>query len=78
MSPWVYGGEAKDSTATAWLTLVKAVEGQEGLKVVEVDNGNTQYYLRAETPSKVPPGGVDDLEFIMSPKVSGWMGGWVG
>jgi len=69
MSPWVYGGAAAD-TPSAWLSLVRAVEAQEGVKVVEIDNGSKQYYLRAEVGSKVPlpPGGIDDIEFLMSPK----------
>lgn len=67
MSPWVFNGAGED-VPTAWLSLVRAVEAQEGLKVVEIDNGSKQYYLRAEAPSKVPPGGVDDLEFLLSPK----------
>jgi uncharacterized protein (DUF1499 family) len=42
------------------------VEKQEGVTIVEIDNG--KHYLRAEAPSKVPPGSIDDLEFSMVPK----------
>ena len=50
----------------AFLQLVKAVESEGSLKIVEIDND--QHYLRAEAPSKV--GSVDDLEIILTPEDS--------
>lgn len=35
---------------------------------MEIDNES--HYLRAEAPSKVPPGSVDDLEFLLAPEDS--------
>lgn len=57
-----------NSAQAAWLSLVKAVEGSEDLQVIETDNN--QYYLRAQGKSKVPPGGYDDLEFLLVPQES--------
>lgn len=50
----------------AFLQLVKAVESEGSLKIVEIDN--EQHYLRAEAPSKV--GSCDDLEIILAPEDS--------
>lgn len=55
------------SARVAWVDLIRALQGMEstGVKVVEIDNDN--YYVRAEAPSKVPPNGIDDLEFVFLP-----------
>ena len=35
----------------------------KGANLVEIDTD--RYYVRAEYPAKVPPGSVDDVEFIL-------------
>lgn len=42
------------------------MENEGSLKIVDIDN--QRHYLRAEGPSKVPPGSVDDVEFLVTPK----------
>lgn len=62
-SPWVYNTQDVNE---AFLQVVKAVESEGSMKVVEIDNN--KHYVRAEGPSKVPPGAIDDVEFLLTPK----------
>lgn len=52
------------SVNEAFLQLLKAVECEGSLKIVETDT--EKHYLRAEAPSKVPPGSIDDVEFLLT------------
>lgn len=61
--PWVpdKGSSAEANMTRAWEFLVKAVEEQEGLQIVE--KNDEDYYLHATADSVIPPGGTDDVEF---------------
>ncbi|KAF6002207.1 hypothetical protein F1559_002550 [Cyanidiococcus yangmingshanensis] len=60
--PWSYAKATADP-GEAWSSLEAAVRAEPGLEVQKVQ----KYYLYATGPSVFPPGGVDDIEFLMRP-----------
>ncbi|CAM9671510.1 unnamed protein product [Choristocarpus tenellus] len=63
-SPWDYSKATTDADK-AFSSLVATIEDLSDVTLREI-NTNSRY-LRAEFPSKVPPDGVDDVEFLVKP-----------
>ena len=61
--PWSYASAPRlaGRADEAWTLLLAALERDASLTLVEVDPATR--YARAVAPSRVPPGGVDDVEF---------------
>jgi len=65
--PWSYVSKS-NSARQAWIALLELAKYDTlglGLKLVEADADN--FYLHATSPSKIPPGSFDDLEFLFKP-----------
>ncbi|CAN0153853.1 unnamed protein product [Ectocarpus sp. 4 AP-2014] len=64
-SPWEYAMRTDDAD-TAFASLVHAVErlSEATMKIVDREG----HYILAEFPSKVPPGSVDSVEFLVKPE----------
>jgi len=62
-APWSYA-TVTDSPREAWSALEAAVRAEPGVAVREVDG----FYLHATAPSVFPPGGEDDIEFLLRPE----------
>jgi len=58
--PWT---SSTSDAPRAWTSVVAAVEDQPDLKIVVREDD--KFYLRATAKSKVPPGGTDDVEFLV-------------
>ncbi|KAG8459377.1 hypothetical protein KFE25_013013 [Diacronema lutheri] len=67
--PWSFKSAATDDSISerdvrvSWRLLNDAIASTPGLTIVESDDA--ALYLRAESPSSVPPTSVDDLEFAL-------------
>ncbi|CAM9542089.1 unnamed protein product [Scytosiphon promiscuus] len=63
-SPWEYSRQTEDADR-AFGSLVRAVEGtsEATMKTIDVN----RRYILAQFPSKVPPGSVDSVEFLVKP-----------
>eukprot|EP00752_Nemacystus_decipiens_P006957 g6243.t1 len=64
-SPWEYSRQTSDADR-AFASLVRAVEDTSEVTVKTIDAKG--YYILAEFPSKVPPGSVDSVEFLVKPE----------
>ena len=60
--PWSIG---ERSIEDVWKKLTASVDSNKLLKLVEINDEN--HYIRAEAKSAVPPTGIDDIEFLLSP-----------
>jgi uncharacterized protein (DUF1499 family) len=60
--PWSYA-KATTDPSEAWSSLEAAIRAEPGLELQVVQG----LYLRATAPSVFPPGGVDDIEFLLRP-----------
>jgi len=65
IAPWDYTVTTNDAGA-AWKLLKGTIGDDPSLKIVDVDDA--ALYLRAEGTSKIPKGGVDDVEFLFVPE----------
>ncbi|CAM9663126.1 unnamed protein product [Laminaria digitata] len=63
-SPWEYARQTGDADR-AFASLVRAVESASDATMKTVDTKG--HYLLAQFPSKVPPGSVDSVEFLVKP-----------
>lgn len=61
-SPWEYAPQTHDADR-AFASLVRTVEDTAGATMKTIDTKT--HYLLAQFPSKVPPGGVDFVEFLV-------------
>ncbi|CAM9816625.1 unnamed protein product [Pylaiella littoralis] len=64
-SPWEYSLQTDDADR-AFASLVRAVEGTPEVTMKTIDAKG--HYLFAQFPSKVPPGSVDSVEFLVKPE----------
>lgn len=68
-APWSYTPETFSETR-AWKSLKDTLLSVQGVELVEenltAEDGT--FYLHATAPALIPPGSVDDLEFVLNPK----------
>eukprot|EP00903_Cladosiphon_okamuranus_P006941 g6755.t1 len=64
-SPWEYSRQTSDADR-AFASLVEAVKDTAEVTLKTIDAKG--YYILAEFPSKVPPGSVDSVEFLVKPE----------
>ena len=66
-APWDYVPETFEADV-AWKSLKIAITELEGARIVEEKmEPQVSYYLHATAPSSVPPGSIDDIEFVLNP-----------
>ena len=65
-APWDYVPETFEADV-AWKSLKIAITELEGARIVEEKmEPQVSFYLHATAPSSVPPGSIDDIEFVLN------------